>query len=75
MRVLAVADVYAALTVERPYRPAYSPHRALEIMQAEVPGRLDDDALAAVKTLVLDQAASANMRSPTGARPPDPGAG
>jgi HD-GYP domain-containing protein (c-di-GMP phosphodiesterase class II) len=32
MRVLAVADVYAALTAERPYRPAYTTHRALELI-------------------------------------------
>jgi len=48
MRVLAVADVYAALTAERPYRPAYPPQRALEMMRTEAPRRLDTDALRAL---------------------------
>ena len=37
MRVLAVADVYEALTAERPYRGALPVERALEIRRAEVP--------------------------------------
>jgi HD-GYP domain-containing protein (c-di-GMP phosphodiesterase class II) len=41
MRVLAVADVYEALTAERPYRPAMSSDEALEEMRPEVPRRLD----------------------------------
>jgi HD-GYP domain-containing protein (c-di-GMP phosphodiesterase class II) len=52
MRVLAVADVYEALTSERPYRSACSPDRALEIMRSEVPRRLDHDAFAALETFV-----------------------
>ena len=52
MRVLAVADVYAALTAERPYRPAYAPQRALELMRADVPQRLDGDAFTALNTVV-----------------------
>jgi HD-GYP domain-containing protein (c-di-GMP phosphodiesterase class II) len=43
MRVLAVADVYEALTADRPYRPAWSADRALEIIRLEVPRRLDRD--------------------------------
>jgi HD-GYP domain-containing protein (c-di-GMP phosphodiesterase class II) len=49
MRVLAVADVYEALTAERPYRPAWSSDRALEIIRLDVPQRLDQDAFAALK--------------------------
>ncbi len=52
MRVLAVADVYAALTAERPYRPAHAPQRALELMRADVPQRLDSDAFTALNTVV-----------------------
>ena len=37
MRILAVADVYEALTSERPYRPAFSSGEALEEMRLEVP--------------------------------------
>jgi HD-GYP domain-containing protein (c-di-GMP phosphodiesterase class II) len=49
MRVLAVADVYEALTAERPYRPAWSSDRALEIIGLDVPQRLDQDSFAALK--------------------------
>jgi len=55
MRVLAVADVYAALTAERPYRRAYSPRRALELMHNEAPQRIDGEALAALGALVVDR--------------------
>ena len=52
MRVLAVTDVYEALTADRPYRPASSSERALEIMRTDVPRRLDPDAFAALETLL-----------------------
>jgi HD-GYP domain-containing protein (c-di-GMP phosphodiesterase class II) len=52
MRVLAVADVYEALTSERPYRSACSPERALEIIRTDVPRRLDRDAFSALETFV-----------------------
>jgi HD-GYP domain-containing protein (c-di-GMP phosphodiesterase class II) len=48
MRVLAVADVYEALTSTRPYRPAHASEEALAIMRADVPDRLDADVLAAL---------------------------
>ncbi len=55
MRVLAVADVYEALTAERPYRPARSSDRALEMIGLEVPQRLDQDVFAALKTALHQQ--------------------
>jgi HD-GYP domain-containing protein (c-di-GMP phosphodiesterase class II) len=64
MRVLAVADVYEALTAERPYRPAWSSDRALEIIRLDVPQRLDHDAFAALKDGV---AAAAEL--PLGVQP------
>jgi HD-GYP domain-containing protein (c-di-GMP phosphodiesterase class II) len=57
-RVLAVADVYAALTSDRPYRPAYTPHRALELMRTEAPRRFDGDAITALNTVAHDHAGS-----------------
>jgi HD-GYP domain-containing protein (c-di-GMP phosphodiesterase class II) len=57
MRVLAIADVYEALTAERPYRPAWSSDRALEIIRLDVPQRLDHDAFAALKDGVAAAAA------------------
>jgi HD-GYP domain-containing protein (c-di-GMP phosphodiesterase class II) len=58
MRVLALADVYAALIAERPYRPAYSAQRALELLRAETPTRFDHVAFAALENLVGHQAAA-----------------
>ena len=51
MRMLAVADVYEALTSDRPYRAALSPDDALELMRAEVPGRIDREAFSALERL------------------------
>jgi HD-GYP domain-containing protein (c-di-GMP phosphodiesterase class II) len=50
MRVLAIADVYEALTADRPYRAAMPAERALAIIRAETPGKLDGGALAALAT-------------------------
>jgi HD-GYP domain-containing protein (c-di-GMP phosphodiesterase class II) len=52
MRVLAVADVYEALTSERPYRRALRSDQALGVMRPEVPRRLDGAAFAALERLV-----------------------
>ena len=52
MRVLAVADVYEALTSVRPYRRAMSSDEALATMRPEVPSRLDGDAFSALERLV-----------------------
>ncbi|MBV9417997.1 MAG: HD domain-containing protein [Solirubrobacterales bacterium] len=65
MRVLAVADVYEALTSDRPYRPAYYGDDALELIRVDVPRRLDPDAFAALEAFVHGSA-SAEL---TSARP------
>jgi HD-GYP domain-containing protein (c-di-GMP phosphodiesterase class II) len=54
MRILAVADVYEALTSARPYRPAKGSAEALEVMRPDVPRRLDRDAFYALEA-VLDE--------------------
>lgn len=41
MRILAVADIYEALTADRPYRPPLAPEEALAIIDRDVPHRLD----------------------------------
>jgi putative nucleotidyltransferase with HDIG domain len=69
MRVLAVADVYEALISDRPYRAAYRPEEALDLMRADVPRRLDADAFGALQTLLREQEA-AETRELTGVRPP-----
>jgi putative nucleotidyltransferase with HDIG domain len=40
-RVLALADVFDALTTDRPYRPAFSPEEALRMMRADSGGAFD----------------------------------
>jgi HD-GYP domain-containing protein (c-di-GMP phosphodiesterase class II) len=70
MRVLAIADVYEALTAERPYRPAFTSNRALELMRADVPRRLDRDAFAALETLVVDRHGGMESSPLAGAPPP-----
>jgi HD-GYP domain-containing protein (c-di-GMP phosphodiesterase class II) len=72
MRVLAVADVFAALTSGRPYRPAYSSDHALELMRADVPLRLDGDAFAALEMLAVGQDVSLELGQLTGVRPTAP---
>ena len=43
-RVLALADVFDALTTDRPYRPAFSPDEALRMMRADA-GKAFDPSL------------------------------
>lgn len=57
MRVLAVADVYEALTSERPYRAAHPSARALQIIRADVPQRLDAVAVDALEMLLASEPA------------------
>ena len=52
MRVLAVADVYEALTAKRPYRAARSEDDALGIIRLDVPTRLDPNAFDALESIV-----------------------
>jgi HD-GYP domain-containing protein (c-di-GMP phosphodiesterase class II) len=52
MRVLAVADVYEALTADRPYRGPMPPGQALEIIAKDVPHGLDPRVFAALEEFV-----------------------
>ncbi len=48
-RLLAAADAYAAMTADRPHRPAFTPDEAARMLEADVAaGRLDAAAVAAV---------------------------
>jgi HD-GYP domain-containing protein (c-di-GMP phosphodiesterase class II) len=67
MRVLAVADVYEALTSARPYRPAMRSDAALEEMRPDVPRRLDRDAFAALEA-VLEERLPESPASPAAVR-------
>ena len=50
-RVLAVADVYEALTANRPYRPALSDDDALDVIRLDTPDRLDGEAVGALEVV------------------------
>ncbi len=63
MRALAVADVYDALTSERPYRPARSSELALEIIRSDAPHRLDLDAVQALESLLSQASPVPRSRS------------
>jgi HD-GYP domain-containing protein (c-di-GMP phosphodiesterase class II) len=65
MRVLAVADVYDALTSERPYRPPRTSDHALEIIRADAPHRLDGDAVLALETRLADRTSDVPRHSST----------
>ncbi|MGH3047040.1 MAG: HD domain-containing phosphohydrolase [Gaiellaceae bacterium] len=61
-RILAAADVFAALTADRPHRAAHGDEDAARMLEAEAEGRLDAEAVACVL-------AAAGRR----AAPPPPG--
>ncbi len=61
MRVLAVADVYEALTADRPYRGPLPVGEALAIIDRDVPHKLDADARSALEILVGQSNASAGL--------------
>src|SRR5262249_54788078 len=69
MRLLAVADVYEALTADRPYRPSLSVDRALSIVDQDVPHRLDLDVRDALEAYLArcseDSANAGSMRVET----------
>jgi diguanylate cyclase (GGDEF)-like protein len=50
-RILAVADAYAAMTAERPYRQPFSPKRAKAELQARAGRQFDHDVVAAFLSL------------------------
>ncbi|MFP5227624.1 MAG: HD-GYP domain-containing protein [Acidobacteriota bacterium] len=48
-RIIAVADVYGALTEDRPYRAGLSHEQALAILRSDIPHRLDADCVEALE--------------------------
>jgi putative nucleotidyltransferase with HDIG domain len=60
MRMLAVADVFEALTSARPYRPAMSVEAALATLRADAPTRLDADAVEALAGILEPRHAAAH---------------
>jgi HD-GYP domain-containing protein (c-di-GMP phosphodiesterase class II) len=68
MRVLAVADVFEALTADRPYRRAWTTTDALEIIDRDVPRRLDPDAFGALNRLVEQRPGPPDRNGPSAPR-------
>lgn len=57
-RIITTADIFDAITAERPYHAATSPERALEIMRAHVGTALDAECFEALSELVAVKAAA-----------------
>ncbi len=55
-RLIGVADVYGALTEDRPYRRGLSAHEALKIMERDVPAKLDRNCFEALAAVVQGNA-------------------
>jgi HD-GYP domain-containing protein (c-di-GMP phosphodiesterase class II) len=58
-RIVAVADVFDALTADRPYRPAMPVAKAFEIMRAETGSKLDPTCFAALERAIAKADAAA----------------
>jgi HD-GYP domain-containing protein (c-di-GMP phosphodiesterase class II) len=58
-RILAVADMYEALTADRPYRPGLPPETVLQILRGETPALHDPAVLEALECCVRADAAEA----------------
>lgn len=63
-RIMAIADVFDALTSERPYRPAYSPRQAIAIMTADSGGAFDPRLFDSFREMMAPQIASGTARLP-----------
>jgi HD-GYP domain-containing protein (c-di-GMP phosphodiesterase class II) len=48
-RIVAVADIYGALSEDRPYRAGLDPEEILAILRKESPSKLDPDVLEALE--------------------------
>lgn len=52
-RIMAVSDAYDAMNSDRPYRYAYMPHKALEILRMSTGFRYDEEVFSALVSVVL----------------------
>ena len=51
-RIITVADIYDALTADRPYRAAMSSEKAMDILQGEVGSAVDEQCFKALQTVI-----------------------
>jgi putative nucleotidyltransferase with HDIG domain len=64
-RIVAVADIYDALTADRPYRDGMRPAEALRIVAGEARSGLDPDAVLALEAWVREMTPAATVEPPT----------
>jgi putative nucleotidyltransferase with HDIG domain len=63
-RIITTADIFDALTSDRPYRAAMPVERALAIMEGDVGTAIDARCLAGLKALLDDEDAAAGHAAP-----------
>jgi HD-GYP domain-containing protein (c-di-GMP phosphodiesterase class II) len=63
-RILAVADAYAAMTADRPYRQRFSPKRAKAELQARAGSQFDHDVVEAFLSLNGELDSDAELGTP-----------
>ena len=63
-RILAVADAYAAMTADRPYRQRFSPKRAMAELQARAGSQFDHDVVEAFLSLHGELESDAELGTP-----------
>lgn len=51
-RIITIADIYGAMTEDRPYRPGLTPKQALHNISRDVPHKLDAKCFAALEAIV-----------------------
>lgn len=65
-RIVAAADVYAALVADRPHRPALTADAAAEVLESEAGERLDADAVGCVLAAAGRREPPSPLRWPAG---------
>jgi HD-GYP domain-containing protein (c-di-GMP phosphodiesterase class II) len=63
-RVLAVADIYGALSEKRPYRDALEPEKIRSIMDRDIPSKLDRECYEALKVVMSNPSWPLNAVKP-----------
>ena len=55
VRIVSVADIFEALTSDRPYRKALDNHEAIKILKERIPEHLDSEIVAEMEKLVFGE--------------------
>ncbi len=63
-RIVAVADVYEALTADRPYRAGHPPRKALEVIASDAGTAFDTDVVSALRDWVREMTPDARRPEP-----------